>query len=165
MEIRDPKGRTEMTAERRTDDRAGLPPPAVTATVLAIIAAVLAVVAVVAIVQTSARAFATYAPIEVTVVDEHGEQAMVADRRGSSPEMFRVVTVELPDGARADLRSDDLAVGATATVYRSESGAVFESPPAAPGFFDWFLCAAIVAAAIVLTVATVRSVMRLRRPS
>ncbi|HET9311017.1 MAG TPA: hypothetical protein VFP41_07325, partial [Actinomycetota bacterium] len=91
--------------------------------------------------------------------------AMVADRRGSSPEMFRVVTVELPDGARADLRSDDLAVGATATVYRSESGAVFESPPAAPGFFDWFLCAAIVAAAIVLTVATVRSVMRLRRPS
>ncbi|WP_173922096.1 hypothetical protein [Agromyces sp. Marseille-P2726] len=154
-----------MTADHRTREPAGYPPPAVTATVLAIMAAVLGVLAVVAIIQTSARATATYPPVEATVVAEHTEQAMVADRRGNGLESFRVVTVELPDGASADLRSDDLVVGDTATVYGSESGAVFETPPPKPGPFDWALCVAIVAAAGVLTVAAVRSVMRLRRPS
>ena len=153
------------TTERRTDDRAGYPPPALTAAVLALIAVVLAVWAVLVLSETSARAFASYTPVEATVVDEHTEERLVADRRGSSLEQIRVVSVELPDGARADLRSDDLAVGAPATVYRSDSGAVFESPPAPPGLLEWFLCAAIVAAAVVLAVVSVRGVLRLRRSS
>ncbi len=166
METSDPKGRTTMTtAERRTDDRAGYPPPALTAAVLALIAVVLAVWAVLALSETSARALESYTPVGAIVVDEHTETRLVADRRGSSSEPLRVVSVELPDGARADLRSDDLAVGASATVYRSESGAVFESPPARPGLLEWTLCAAIVAAAVVMTVVSVRSVLRLRPSS
>ena len=100
---------------------------------LALFAVVLAVSAVAVIVDTSARALASYTPIEAKVVGEHTEERLVADRRGSSSEPFRVVSVELPDGVRADVRSDDLVVGATAAVYRSDSGAVFETPPARPG--------------------------------
>ena len=152
-----------MTDERRTDDRTGYPPPAVTAAVLAIIAIVLAVVAVVMIAETSGRAFASYTPLRSTVVDEHTEQQVVADRRGNRTESVRVVTVELPDGALADLRSEDLAVGSMTTVYLSDSGAVFEAPPARPGALEWTLCAATVAAAIALATLSVRSVLRLRR--
>lgn len=166
MEASEPKGRTAMSsAERRTDDRDGYPPPALTAAVLGLIAVVLAVWAVAVIGETAARALATYTPLEARVVDELTDMRLVADRRGSSPEQYRVVVVELPDGARADVRSEDLAVGATATVYRSESGAVFASPPARPGLVEWILCAAIVAAAIVLAVVSVRCVMRLRPSS
>ena len=151
------------TAERRTDDRAGYPPPAVTAAVLALIAVVLGVCAVIALSETSARALASYTPVEATVVDEHTEEALVADRRGSSREAFRVVSVELPGGDRADVRSEELVVGTTATVYRSDSGMVFETPPAPPGLLEWALCAAIVTAAIVLAIAAVRTVLGLRR--
>lgn len=156
-----------MTAERRiddrlTDDRTGYPPPALTAAVLGIIAVVLAVVAVVMIAETSARAFGSYTPVEAGVVGEHGEQVVVADRRGNRTETVRVVTVELPDGAEADLRSEDLAVGTTATVYVDESGAAFETPPEPPGLLQWMLCAAVVGAAVVLGVLSVRSVLRLR---
>ena len=153
------------STQRRTDDRAGYPPPALTAAVLALITAVLAVCAVVVIGEVSARALASYTPVEATVVDERTEERLVADRRGSSREPVRVVSVELPDGVRADVPSDDLVVGATATVYRSDSGAVFETPPGRPGFLEWALCAAIVAAAIVLAVVSVRSVLRLRTSS
>ncbi|HEU4758166.1 MAG TPA: hypothetical protein VFS72_15950 [Agromyces sp.] len=152
-------------AERRTDARDGYPPPALTAAVLALIAVVLAVWAVAATAETLARASESYTPVEVTVVDEHTELRLVADRRGSSPEPYRVVTVELPDDARADVRSDDLALGATATLFRSDSGAVFETPPARPGPLEWTLCAAIVAAAIVLAWASVRTVLRRSRPA
>ena len=145
-------------AEPRTDRRAGYPPPALTAVVLG-------VCAVIAISDTSARAFASYTPVEVTVVDEHTEEGLVADRRGSIRVPFRVVSVELPDGARADLRSDTLAVGTASTVYRSDSGAVFETPPARPGFLEWALCATIVAAAAWLAFVATRGVLRLRRPS
>ena len=132
MESSEPKGRTAMTtAERRTDDRDGYPPPALTAAVLGLIAVVLAVWAVAVIGETSARAFATYTPVEATVVDEHTEMRLVADRRGSSPEPFRVVTVELP-GARADVRSDDLTVGTTATVYRSDRARCSRPRPRGP---------------------------------
>jgi hypothetical protein len=148
--------------ERRTDDRNGYPPPALTAVVLALIAVILAVWAVAVIGETSTRALATYAPVEATVVDEHTEMRLVADRRGSSPEPFRVVTVEPPDGARADVSSEDLAIGATTTVYRSDAGAVFETPPSRPGLLEWGLCAALVASALVLAVVTVRSARRLR---
>jgi hypothetical protein len=155
-----------MTAsERRTDDRSGYPPPAVTAVVLALIAVVLGVCAVLALGETSARALASYMPVEATVVDERTEEALVADRRGNARELFRVVTVELSGGARADVRSDALAVGTTATVYISDSGAVFVSTPARPGFLEWALCAAVVAAAIVLAVASVRTALRMRRRS
>lgn len=152
-------------AERRTDDRDGYPPPALTAAVLALIAVVLAVWAVAVLGETSTRALASYTSVEATVVGERDEERLVADRRGSSPEQYRVVVVELPDGARADLPSEDLVVGATATVYRSDSGAVFASPPARPGPVEWILSAAIVAAAIVLAVVSVRCVMRLRPSS
>ena len=50
------------TAERRTDDREGYPPPALTAAVLALIAVVFAVWAVVVLGENSARALATYMP-------------------------------------------------------------------------------------------------------
>lgn len=153
------------TARRRTDDRAGYPPPALTAAVLALITLALAVCSVVVIGETSARAFASYTPVEATVVDEHTEERLVADRRGSSRVPFRVVSVELPDGARTDVPSDDLVVGATATVYRSDSGAVFETPPARPSVLEWALCAAIVAATVVMAIVSVRSVLGLRRPS
>ena len=68
------------TAERRTDDRDGYPPPALTAAVLALIAVVLAVWAVVLIGETSARALASYTPVEATVVDEHTEERLFTDR-------------------------------------------------------------------------------------
>ena len=166
MEASDPKGRTTMaTVRRSTDDRAGYPPPALTALVLALFAIALAVCAVMVIGETSARALASYTAVEATVVDEHTEDRLVADRRGSSAEPFRVVSVELPDGVRADVRSDDLVVGATASVYRSDSGAVFETQPARPGVLEWALCAATVAAAVVLAVLSVRCVLRLRRSS
>lgn len=152
------------TAERRTEDRAGYPPPAVTAAVLALIAVVLGVCAVIALSETSARALASYTPVEATVVDERTEERLVADRRGSSREAFRVVSVELPGGARADLRSEELVVGTTATVYRSDSGAVYETPPVPPGLLEWALCAAVVAAAVLLALAAVRFALR-RRPS
>jgi hypothetical protein len=150
---------------RRTDHRPGYPPPALTAAVLALITVVLALWAVAVIGETSARALATYTPVEATVVDEHTEMRLVADRRGSRPEPFRVVTVQLADGGRADLRSDDLVVGASATVYRSDSGAVFESPPARPGLLEWSLCAGVVAAAVVMALVSVRVVLRLRPAS
>ena len=153
------------TVQRPTDDRAGYPPPALTALVLALFAVAFAVCAVVVIGETSARALASYTPVEATVVDEHTEERLVADRRGSSNEPFRVVSVELPDGVRADVRSDDLIVGATAAVYRSDSGAVFETPPPRPGLLEWALCAATVAAAVVLAAVSVRCVLRLRRSS
>jgi hypothetical protein len=161
----DPKGRTTMTnAERRTGDRAGYPPPAVTAAMLALIAVVLGVCAVIAVSETSARALASYAPVEAVVVDERTEEGLVADRRGNSREAFRVVRVELPEGGRADLRSEDLVVGTTATVYRSDSGAVYETPPTPPGLLEWALCAAIVAATILLAIAAVRFALRGPRP-
>ena len=166
MESSDPKGRTPMTTvQRRTDARAGYPPPALTAVVLALFAIALAVSAVAMIGQSSAGALTSYTPVEVTVVDEHTEERLVADRRGSSNVPFRVVSVELPDGVRADVRSDDLVVGATATVYRSDSGAVFETPPARPGVLEWALCVVTVVAAVVLAALSVRSVLRLHRPS
>ena len=141
----------------------GNPPPALTALVLALFAVVLAACGVAAIVDTSARALTSYTPVEATVVGEHAEERLVADRRGSRSEPFRVVSVELPDGVGADVRSDDLVVGTTATVYLSDSGAVFEAPPARPGALEWALCAATVAAAIALAALSVRSVLRLRR--
>jgi hypothetical protein len=163
MESSEPKGRTAMTsAERRTDDRGGYPPPALTAIVLGLIAVILAIWAVAVIGETAARAFATYAPVEATVVDERTEMRLVADRRGSSLEPFRVVTVELPDGVRAELRSDDLTVGAIGTVYRNGAGAVFEIPPAPPGPLEWGLSAAIVAAAVGLAIVSLRVTRRLR---
>ena len=153
------------SAERRTDDRGGYPPPALSAVVLGLIAVILAIWAVAVIGETAARAFATYAPVEATVVDERTEMRLVADRRGSSPQPFRVVTVELPDGVRADVRSDDLALGTTATVYRSDSVAVFETPPARPGPLEWTLCSAILAASVVLALLSVRSALSLRSSS
>lgn len=151
-------------AEQRNEDRAGYPPPAVTAVVLALVAVALGVCAVVALGETSARALALYTPVEATVVDEGTAERLVADRRGSSREAFRVVSVELPGGARADLRSEQLVVGTTATVYRSDSGAVYEVPPEPPGILEWALCAAVVAAAAMLAVAAVHFALR-RRPS
>jgi hypothetical protein len=147
----------------RSEDRSGYPPPALTAAVLAIVAVVLAVWAVAAIAETSARALTSYTPVAATVVDERVDDRLVADRRGSSPTSVRVVVVELADGARADVRSDDLAVGAAATVYRDDAGAVFETPPARPGPLEWGLCAALVTAAIVLAALSVRGVVRRRR--
>ena len=152
-------------AARRTDDRDGYPPPGLTAAVLALLTIVLALVAAIAIGETSSRAFASYTPIAATVVDEHSEERLVADRRGSSREPFRVVTVELPDGTSADVRSDDLVVGATVTVYRSDARAVFETPPVRPGLLEWALCAATAAAAMGLAIITVRCLLRLRVPS
>lgn len=149
-------------AERRIDHRDGYPPPALTAATLALIALALAVWAVAAIGEVSARAVASYVPVQATVVDERVEEGLVADRRGSSRVTFRVVTVELADGVRADVRSDDLMVGDVATLYRSDAGDVFETPPARPGLLEWTLCAAIVAAAVVLAIMSVRCVMRLR---
>jgi hypothetical protein len=133
--------------------------------VLALFAVAFAVCAGAVIVDTTSRALASYAPVEATVVGEHTGKRLVADRRGSSTEPFRVVSVELPGGVRADVRSDDLVVGATATVYLSNSGAVFEAPPARPGLLEWGLCAATVVAALVLAAVSVRSTLRLRRSS
>lgn len=145
---------------RRTDGGGGYPPPALTAVVLALIAVALAVWAVAAIGETTSRALATYTAVEATVVDERTEQGLVADRRGSRPVAIRVVTVELPDGRRADLRSDDLAVGDLATVHLSDAGAVFETPPPRPGPLEWTLCAAAVGAAILVAFLAARGVSR-----
>ena len=153
------------SAERPTDDRDGYPPPALTAAVLALIAVVLAVWAVAAIGEISDRASASFTPVEASVVDEHTDERLVADRRGSRPELFRIVTVELADGTRADLRSDALPVGVTATVYRSDDGAVFETPPPPPGPLEWSLSAALASAAVVLAFAAVRGARRLRAPT
>lgn len=149
-------------AERRSGDRDGYPPPALTSVVLAIITAVLAAWAVAVIAETSARAFATYTPVEATVVDERIEQRLIVDRRGSTRAPFRIVIVELPNGVRADVRSEDLSVGAAATVYRSGTGDVFEDVPAPPGLLEWALCVAITAAGLVLATVTVRGILRLR---
>jgi hypothetical protein len=149
-------------AGRRTEDRTGDPPRALTAGVLALMAAVVAVWGLAVIGETSVRAFASYTPVEATVVGERVEDRLVADRRGSTRIPARVVTVELPDGARADLRSDDLAVGAVTTVVRSDAGTVFGAPPPRPGPLEWGLAGAIVAGAIALAVVSVRSVLRLR---
>ena len=160
----DPKGRTRMTTvERRRDDRAGYPPPALTVAVLALITLALAVCTVVVIGDTVGRAFASYTPVEASVVDEHTEQRIVADRRGNNTDVVRIVTVELPEGIRADVPSDDLAVGSDATVYLSGSGAVFASPPPPPSVLEWALCALVLTATIVLGVVTVRAAGRLRR--
>lgn len=153
------------TAGRRAGDRAGYPPPALTAAVLALMAVVLAAWAVTVIGETSARAVASYTPVEATVVDVRIEERLVGDRRGPRPAPFRVVVVELADGSRADVRSEDLAVGAIVTVYRSDAGAVFEVPPAPPGPLEWGLCTAIVLAAVVLAVAAVRTTVGLRPAS
>jgi hypothetical protein len=151
-----------MTDERRTEDRTGYPPPALTAAVLGIMAVVLAVVAIFMVAETSTRAFASFTPLRATVVDEHSVAQVVADRRGNRTDRVRVVTVELPDGALAELRSEDLAVGATATVYLSDSGAAYETPPEPPGLLEWMLCATVAAAAVLLAVLSVRSVRRRR---
>ena len=113
--------------------------------------------------DTVGRAFASYTPVEASVVDEHTEQRIVADRRGNNTDVVRIVTVELPEGIRADVPSDDLAVGSDATVYLSGSGAVFASPPPPPGVLEWALCALVLTATIVLGVVTVRAAGRLRR--
>lgn len=147
---------------RRIDDRAGYPPPALTVVVLAVIAVALAGWAVAAIGETSARALASYRSVEATVVDERTEERLVADRRGSRPAPFRVVTVEFDDGTRADLRSGELVVGDTAIVYRDETGAAFETPPARPGLLEWALCAAIAAAALLMGSLSARGALRLR---
>jgi hypothetical protein len=42
---------------------------------------------------------------------------------------------------------------------------VFETPPARPTVLEWALCAAIVAATVVMAIVTVRSVLRLRPTS
>jgi hypothetical protein len=147
---------------RRTDVRAGDPPRALTAGVLALMAAVLAAWAVAVIGETSVRAFTSYTRVEAIVVDERTEDRLVADRRGSTRVPGRVVTVELPDGARADLRSDDLVVGAAVTVVRSDAGTVFGAPPPRPGPLEWGLSTAIVAGAVTLAAVSVRSVVRLR---
>lgn len=153
------------TAEQRTDDRDGYPPPALTAAVLALITVVFAVWAVAVIGETAARALASYTPVEATVVDERTEERLFADRTGPRLERSRIVSLELPDGARSELRSDALAVGTTATVYRSDSGAMFEAPPERPGVLEWILCVAIAAATVALAIVTVRCVLRLRPSS
>lgn len=149
-------------SSRRTDDRDGYPPAALTAVVLALIAVALAAWAIAVVGETSARALASYATVEATVVDERIDERLVADRRGSRPAAFRVVTVELPDGIRADVRSDELSVGDLATVYRNDAGAVFATPPPRPGLLEWTLCAAVTAAAILMGFLAARSVLLLR---
>ena len=151
-----------MSTDRPSDGREGYPPPALTVAVLALGAIVLALLGVFAITDTSARALATYDPVEATVVDAHGEQRLVADRRGSRTEEVRVVSVQLPDGTRADLRSDELVVGTAAQVYVGDSGAVFEVPPPRPGLLEWALCAATAGAAVVLATVSIRRALRLR---
>jgi|GEM_PF-3445740 len=144
---------------RRADERAGYPPRWLTAVVLALGAVALGLGAVVAIGETVARAITATSPISATVVGEYSEERFVADRRGSRPVPFRYVIVQLPDGGTADVRSDDLVVGSDATVYRSDSGAVFETPPDAPGPIEWAVCASAVAGALALGAGSVR-VMR-----
>lgn len=152
-----------MSTDRRAEDRAGYPPPAVTAAVLAILAVVLGVVAVGAIVDTSARATETVTAVEVTVLHERTEEQTTIGRRGSITAPYRVVAVELPSGGLAELRSDDLEVGSTATVYRTESGRIVEAPPPPPGALEWGLCTAAAAAAVVLAIAAIRAAGRARR--
>ncbi|GAA1056464.1 hypothetical protein GCM10017608_31970 [Agromyces luteolus] len=147
---------------RPTDERAGYPPRRLTAAVLAIGAIALGALGVVAIVETASRAITSTSPVATTVVGEYTEERLVADRRGSRYAPFRYVIVELPDGTAADVRSDDLDVGADATVYRSDSGAVFETPPSAPGPIEWAVCASAVAGALALGVGSVRA---MRRPT
>ena len=152
-----------MSTDRPTDGRReGYPPPVLTAAVLALGAIVLALLAVFAITDTSARALTTYDPVEATVVDAHDEERLVADRRGSRTEDVRVVSVQLPDGTRADLRSEDLVVGTAVRVHVGDSGAVFEAPPPRPGLLEWSLCAATAGAAVVLATVSIRSALRLR---
>ena len=67
-----------------------------------------------------------------------------------------------PTGRPNDL-AKSVPVGTTATVYRSDSGAVFETPPARPTMLEWALCAVVVAAAVVLAILAVRGMLRLRR--
>ncbi|MEI5584894.1 MULTISPECIES: hypothetical protein [unclassified Agromyces] len=149
---------------RRAVDGDGGPPRALTAAVLALLAVVLAGWAVVVIGETTARALASAEPVRVAVVDERVEERLVADRRGSTRAPFRVVTVELPEGGRAELRSEGLAVGSTVTVYRSDGGALSEFPPARPGLLEWGLSAAVAAAAVVVGIGAVRSASRRRAP-
>ncbi|WP_400993489.1 hypothetical protein [Agromyces sp. GXQ0307] len=150
-------------APRDTAPRAGYPPRRVTAAVLAIGAIALGAIAVVAIGETVSRATMSTSPVEAIVVGERTEDRLVADRRGSRTSPFRYISVELPDGTTADLRSDDLAVGADAEVYRSDSGAVFETPPEAPGPIEWAVCVSAAAGALALGTASVRTMSPARR--
>lgn len=153
-----------MADVRRTiAERAGYPPRRVTAAVLAIGAIALGAIAVVAIGEAVSRATMSISPVEAIVVGERTEERLVADRRGSRYAPFRYVSVELPDGTTAEVRSDDLAVGADAEVYRSDAGAVFETPPDAPGPIEWTVCVSAAAAALALGTASVRTMSPARR--
>ncbi|WP_438856293.1 hypothetical protein [Agromyces sp. M3QZ16-3] len=148
---------------RRSDERTGVPPRLLTAAVLAIGAVALAIAAIIATGETTSRAITSTSPVAATVVGEYTEERLVADRRGSRFAPFRYVVVELPDGTTADVRSDDLAVGADAALYRSAAGDVFETPPDAPGPLEWAVCASAVAGAMALGAGSVRAVAPSRR--
>ncbi|MFC9917857.1 hypothetical protein [Agromyces binzhouensis] len=148
-----------MADVRRTPVRAGYPPRRLTAVVLAIGAIALGAFAVSAIGETTSRAITSTSPVAVVVVGERTEERLVAHRRGSRYAPFRFVIVELPDGTTADVRSDDLAVGADAAVYRSSTGDVFETPPQAPGPLEWAVCASAVAGTLALGAGAVRSMV------
>lgn len=153
-----------MSAARARDvERDGTPPPAVAAAVLAVLAVLLAAWTVAAVAETAARASTASTPVQAVVVDERVEERVVGDRRGSRPAPFRIVVVELPDGTRADLRSEELAVGAEVTVHRDDAGRVFARPPAAPGLLEWSLCTALAASSVLLAVASLRAAVRARR--
>ncbi|MRX42674.1 hypothetical protein [Agromyces kandeliae] len=149
---------------RRTDPRAGYPPRWLTAVVLAIGAVALGIAAVAAIGDTAARAAASTSPVTATVVGERTEDRLVADRRGTRYVPFRFVVVELPDGTSAEVRSDELVVGADATVHRTDSGTVSETPPEPPGPLEWAVCATAVGGAVVLAAGSLRVLSRPRRP-
>ncbi|BDZ53501.1 hypothetical protein [Agromyces marinus] len=149
-------------ARRRTEDRPGYPPLGLTAAVLALGAILLGSAAVVGIAEVSARASASYEAVVASIVDEGSEQQLVADRRGSRQAQYRVVSVELADGTRAEIRSDDLAVGERATVYRSTGGTIAATIPDPPGPLEWAVCAGAVLGALALAVASVRTILPAR---
>ncbi|WP_353828882.1 hypothetical protein [Agromyces sp. SYSU T0242] len=148
----------------RTDDRAGYPPRRLTALVLAVGALALGAAGIGAIGETSGRAALATEPVTAIVVDERVDERLVADRRGSRLVPFRIVGVELPDGSLAEVRSDTLAVGSTATVYVGGPGTAFETPPEPPGPLEWTVGAAAIAGGVTLMTGSALALRRSRRP-
>ena len=95
------------TVQRRTEDRAGYPPPALTAVVLALFAIALAVSAVAMIGQTSAGALASYTPVEVTSSTSTPRSSWSPTGAAAAPSRIRVVPWNCPteSGGRAQRRS------------------------------------------------------------
>ncbi|MBD5785869.1 hypothetical protein IF650_06710 [Cellulosimicrobium terreum] len=125
------------------------PRSATRAAVLALLAALLLGVPGAMVLVDSVRSATTvYEQVQVTATAEGTEPVSLGRRANWQTKDVRVVTVTLPDGSETTMRTDDLAVGDSATAYRDTgSGTVLEQPDR-PALLAWaFSVGTIIAAA------------------